>query len=265
MSVQITKFAFINGLRLCLLCRTERSGQWFGKAAAGAPCRSARLAWATSLRYDLTHRSTAAVGAPGVKILQTRGAPNPRRVRIFLAEKGIEVPFEEIDLMKGELKTAEFTQMNRFQRVPVLLLDDGTVICRNHGDLPLFRRNQAGAGAVRHGRRCSGPWSRCGTGAWSLNLLFCVAQVFRHLHPAMAHLEVPQVAAWGEANRPRVLEILQFLDEELGTRRYIAGDALLGCRYYGIGCHRFHEAGANSTAGRFEESCALACGGVGAA
>ncbi len=57
-----------------------------------------------------------------------------------------------------------------------------------------------------------------------LGLLFCVAQVFRHLHPAMAQLEVPQVAAWGEANRPRVLEILQYLDEELGTRRYIAGD-----------------------------------------
>ena len=51
-----------------------------------------------------------------------------------------------------------------------------------------------------------------------------MAQVFRHLHPAMAHLEVPQVGAWGEANRPRVLEILQFLDEELGKRRYIAGE-----------------------------------------
>jgi glutathione S-transferase len=55
------------------------------------------------------------------------------------------------------------------------------------------------------------------------NLLFCVAQAFRHLHPAMAHLEVPQVAAWGEANKPRVQETLQFMDEELGNRRFIAG------------------------------------------
>jgi glutathione S-transferase len=39
----------------------------------------------------------------------------------------------------------------------------------------------------------------------------------------MAHLEVPQVTAWGEANRPRVLEVLQYLDEELGKRRYVAG------------------------------------------
>ena len=40
----------------------------------------------------------------------------------------------------------------------------------------------------------------------------------------MAQLEVPQVAAWGEANKPRAQEILQFMDEELGKRRFIAGD-----------------------------------------
>ena len=63
-----------------------------------------------------------------MKILETRQAPNPRRVRIFLAEKGISVPFEEHDLMKGALKTPEFTKLNRFQRVPILVLGDGTVI-----------------------------------------------------------------------------------------------------------------------------------------
>ena len=46
-----------------------------------------------------------------MKILQTKTAPNPRRVRIFLAEKGIEVPFEQVDIMKG-LKTPEFTSLN---------------------------------------------------------------------------------------------------------------------------------------------------------
>ncbi len=57
-----------------------------------------------------------------------------------------------------------------------------------------------------------------------LNLLMCVAQAFRHLHPAMAHLEVPQVGAWGEANKPRVLEVLQYMDGELAGREFIAGD-----------------------------------------
>jgi glutathione S-transferase len=158
-----------------------------------------------------------------MKILQTRGAPNPRRVRIFLAEKGIEVPFEEHDLMKGELKTSEFTEINRFQRVPVLLLDDGTAISETMAICRYFDETKPepalfGTGALQRAK--VEMWNR----RMELNLLFCVAQVFRHLHPAMAHLEVPQVAAWGEANRPRTLEILQYLDEELGKRRYIAGE-----------------------------------------
>jgi glutathione S-transferase len=58
-----------------------------------------------------------------------------------------------------------------------------------------------------------------------LHLLQCVAQAFRHLHPAMAQLEVPQVSAWGEANKPRVLEMLATMDRELAERPYIAGHA----------------------------------------
>ena len=65
-----------------------------------------------ALRYHCLNES-ASLGAPTMKILQTKTAPNPRRVRIFLAEKGIEVPYEELDLMKGALKTPEFTKLNR--------------------------------------------------------------------------------------------------------------------------------------------------------
>ncbi len=53
-----------------------------------------------------------------MKILQTKTAPNPRRVRIFLAEKGIEVPYEELDLMKGELKTPDFVKLNPCSACP---------------------------------------------------------------------------------------------------------------------------------------------------
>jgi glutathione S-transferase len=51
-----------------------------------------------------------------------------------------------------------------------------------------------------------------------------VASVFRHLHPAMKELEVPQIAAWAEANKPRVNEFLEFLDDELVEREFVAGD-----------------------------------------
>jgi len=158
-----------------------------------------------------------------MKILQTKTAPNPRRVRVFLAEKGIEVPYEELDLMQGALKTAEFTNLNRFQRVPVLILDDGTAIAETMAICRYFEETKPepallGKGAKQ--RAVIEMWNR----RMELGLLFSVAQAFRHLHPAAAPLEVPQVAAWGEANKPRALEILQFMDEELGKHRFIAGE-----------------------------------------
>jgi glutathione S-transferase len=56
------------------------------------------------------------------------------------------------------------------------------------------------------------------------NFFATVAAVFRHLHPAMKELEVPQVPAWAEANKPRVAAFLELLDKELGTREFIAGE-----------------------------------------
>ena len=157
-----------------------------------------------------------------MKILQTKTAPNPRRVRIFLAEKGIEVPFEELDLMK-DLRTPGFSKLNPLQRVPVLILDDGTAISETMAICRYFEETKPepalfGKGAKQ--RALIEMWNR----RMELGLLFSVAQAFRHLHPAAAQLEVPQVAAWGEANKPRAQEILQFMDEELGKRRFLAGD-----------------------------------------
>src|SRR5262249_2675058 len=154
-------------------------------------------------------------GAPRMpKILQTQGAPNPRRVRVFLAEKGIEVPFQEMDLMKGALKTDEFTKINPFQRVPVLVLDDGTAIAETMAICRYFEETQPEPALFGRGARKRAlieMWNR----RMEIHLLQCVAHAFRHLHPAMAQLEVPQVAAWGEANKPRVLDTLKLMDEEL--------------------------------------------------
>ncbi len=157
-----------------------------------------------------------------MKIYQTHTAPNPRRVRIFLAEKGVSVDYIEVDLMKGELRTPEFTKLNRFQRVPVLQLDDGTTIsetmaiCRYFEELnplpPLM-----GTGAKE--RATIEMWNR----HMELGLLFSVAGAFRHGHPAMAHLEQPQIKEFSEACKPKALAILHALDEELASRQYIAG------------------------------------------
>ena len=187
--------------------------------------RHPELARISAFKYDLMgiHHP------PGkeihfMKIIETRLAPNPRRVRIFLAEKGISVAFEELDLMKKELQTEAFTRINPLQRVPVLVLDDGTAIaetvaiCRYFEELnpepALF-----GTGAL--GRATVEMWNR----RMELGLLFHVAQVFRHLHPAMAQLEVPQIKDWAEANRPRIAQQLEIMNTQLGHKRFVAGDA----------------------------------------
>ena len=159
-----------------------------------------------------------------MKIIETKQAPNPRRVRIFLAEKGITVPFEEVDLMKGALKTPEFAKLNPAQRVPVLVLDDGTAISETVAICRYFEESKPAAphlfGEGAKGRAIVEMWQR----RMELNLFFPVAQAFRHTHPAMAHLEVPQVAAWGEANKGHALAALAMLDAQLAGNRFVAGD-----------------------------------------
>jgi len=158
-----------------------------------------------------------------MKLYDAGRAPNPRRTRIFLAEKGIDVPSEQVDMMAMQHKTPEYTAINPLQRMPTLVLDDGTVISESIAISRYFEALQPepplfGVGAKEiaevemWNRRCE------------LNLMFPVAQVFRHTHPAMKDLEVPQVAEWGEANRPRVAEFLKILDTQLKTHRFVAGD-----------------------------------------
>ena len=158
-----------------------------------------------------------------MKLYDGGRAPNPRRVRIYLAEKGIEVPKEPVDLGALQHKSAAFTALNPVQRLPVLVLDDGTVIaesialCRYfealHPEPTLF-----GSGAREIAR--IEMWNR----RLELHLLFPVSHVFRHTHPAMKELEVPQLPAWADANRPRVTWFLELLDRELATREFVAGD-----------------------------------------
>ena len=162
-------------------------------------------------------------GFGDMKLYDSRMAPNPRRTRIFLAEKGISIPTEQVDMMKMEHKTPEYTALNPLQRMPALVLDDGTIItesiaiCRYfeavQPEPPLFGVGPKDIAIVEMwNRRCE------------LNFFFTVAHVFRHSHPAMKELEVPQVAAWAEANKPRVIDFLRLLDRELGTRQFVAGD-----------------------------------------
>lgn len=158
-----------------------------------------------------------------MKLINQPRAPNPRRVNIFLAEKGIEVPSEVLDIPGKEHLTPEIKALNPLQTLPILVLDDGTAIsesmaiCRYfeelHPDPPLMGTTPLEKATIEM-------WQR----RMELNLMNNVAAVFRHSHPAMAELEVPQVADWAEANRPRVQLGLEIVDAQLADNAFVAGD-----------------------------------------
>ena len=158
-----------------------------------------------------------------MKLYDGGRAPNPRRTRIFLAEKGIKLPTQQIDLGTLEHMSASYAAINPLKRVPALVLDDGTVItesiaiCRYFEALQpepaLFGRDALETARVEM-------WNR----RLELHLLFPISHVFRNTHPAMKAMEVPQVPAWAEANKPRILDFIGIVDRELEGRSFISGD-----------------------------------------
>ena len=158
-----------------------------------------------------------------MKLYDGGRAPNPRRVRVFLAEKGIDVPILPVDMTKYEHRSADYTAINPYQLLPALELDDGTVIaesiaiCRYfeelHPEPPLF-----GTGAK--GRAVVEMWSR----RVELYLYQAVSAAFRHLHPGMAQSEKPQIAEWGEVNKMRAIAEIERLDKQLGEHSFLAGE-----------------------------------------
>lgn len=158
-----------------------------------------------------------------MKLYDGGRAPNPRRVTLFLAEKGIAIETVPVDMGRLEHRSAAMTRLNPLQRLPVLELDDGTIItetvaiCRYVEELypepALF-----GTGALE--RALVEMWQR----RVELGFFAAVAAAFRHLHPAMKDWEQPQVPEWGEANKPKALAFLELLDSELSDRPFIAGE-----------------------------------------
>ena len=158
-----------------------------------------------------------------MKLYDMGRAPNPRRVRIFLAEKGIDVPKQQVDLGTLEQRSNEFTALNPMQRVPVLVLDDGTVISESmaiclyfeklHPEPNLFGRDALESALVEM-------WNR----RRELHFYGPVSQSFRHTSPGMAQREKVQVAEWGAVCRDQAVDFLSFLETELGKREFVAGN-----------------------------------------
>jgi glutathione S-transferase len=160
-----------------------------------------------------------------MKLYDVTQAPNPRRVRIFLAEKGIEVPAVQVDMSRGEHKTPEFLAKNSSGKVPVLELDDGTcigesvAICRYFEAVQpeprLFGATPAQIGRIEMVNR-----------QLEFEMLGPIGQAWVN-GPVVAKLaagrfeQIPAARALGEKS---ARAFYKRLDGELASRPFMAGD-----------------------------------------
>ncbi|HLZ85082.1 MAG TPA: glutathione S-transferase family protein [Caulobacteraceae bacterium] len=150
-------------------------------------------------------------------------APNPRRVRIFLAEKGIDLPETRVDLMKREHKSPEHLARNSLGQVPTLELEDGETISETVAICRYFEEVQPepslfGRSAVEKAR--VDMWVR----RVEFQLMIPVGNYWRHFHPRTAAL-LTQYKDFGESNVEAYARGQRWLDGELASVPFIAGDA----------------------------------------
>jgi glutathione S-transferase len=157
-----------------------------------------------------------------MKLYDSQTAPNPRRVRVFLAEKGVSVPVEQVDIVSAANRQPDFRAKNPTGGLPVLELDDGSIIaesvaiCRYFEELhptpPLMGTDAKDRGVVEM-------WQRRA----EIELFNPITQVFRNGHPFFAG-RIPQVPEWGEVSRQHAEATMAWFDRELAQREFLAGE-----------------------------------------
>ncbi|MCK6556152.1 glutathione S-transferase family protein [Candidatus Binatia bacterium] len=149
-------------------------------------------------------------------------APNPKRVRVYLAEKGIQVPVEQVDIITGQNRSPEFLKKNPLGGLPVLELDDGTVLTESlaimeyleelHPNPPMIGSDPLERARVRRLERIA-----------ELGVLWNVAGVFQNTHPFWAG-RLKQSAEAAENAVGRLRANLKVLDAEIGQKPFAAGN-----------------------------------------
>ena len=157
-----------------------------------------------------------------MKLYDLPASPNTRRVRIFIAEKNLEIEMIPIDMMSGENKTEKYLAKNPLGRMPLLELDDGTciaesiAICRylenEFPEPPLFGTTSLEKAMIEM-------WQR----RMEFQFLNPLIDIFRNTHEMWKDriVQIPQVA---EIASEGVKEQMVWLNQELEGKEYIAGD-----------------------------------------
>lgn len=157
-----------------------------------------------------------------MKIYETRTAPNPRRVRIFLAEKGIDMEYVQLDLQQGENMSPEMRKKNPIGKVPVLELDDGTAIAETDAICTYFEAIQPEPPLLG-----TTPLEKGTVAMWQRQVEFClmmqIGLCFQHTTGYFKDRMNP-IPAFGEEAGLNASKYLSILEKRLAETPYIAGE-----------------------------------------
>jgi glutathione S-transferase len=158
-----------------------------------------------------------------VKIYDFASAPNPKKLRVYLAEKGLAVPIEPVDVLSGQNRAPEFLRKNPLGGLPVLELDDGSHLTESlaiiewfeeqHPEPPMIGRTPLERARTREVERIC-----------EFGVLGTVATIFQNTHPFFAQ-RVKQSADAAENARGRLHNALRVLNERLAAVPFVAGAA----------------------------------------
>jgi glutathione S-transferase len=158
-----------------------------------------------------------------MKLYTSTFAPNPRRVTMFIAEKGIgDIETALIDLNANEHRSASFIAKNPLGRVPALELADGRVLCETRAICTYLEGLQPEPNLMGEGYE-ERAFIEMADRRVELHLFAGIANCVRHTHPGLAGLEQPQFADFGVSQGEKMRDAARWLDAELANQPYVAG------------------------------------------
>jgi glutathione S-transferase len=158
-----------------------------------------------------------------MKFYTSTRAPNPRRVAMFIAEKGLtDIEQVQVDLGALQNRSAEYLQKNPFGRVPALELDDGRILCETRAICSWLEGYAPEPNLMGEGYE-ERAFIEMADRRMELHLFLGIANCIRHTHPGLAALEQPQFAEYGAAQGEKMRETARWLDSTLATQPFVAG------------------------------------------
>jgi glutathione S-transferase len=158
-----------------------------------------------------------------MKLYTSARAPNPRRVAMFIAEKGLEgIEQVQVDLAAAQHRSADYLARNPFGRVPALELDDGRILCETRAICSWLEGHAPEPNLMGEGFD-ERAFIEMTDRRVELHLFYGIANCVRHTHPGLAALEQPQFPEYGAVQGEKMRETARWLDQTLAMQPFVAG------------------------------------------